>query len=173
MNTNNNGFITVEIQYRLGAFGYLASADVKANGQLNSGLLDQRFALQWVQQHISKFGGDPSRVTVGGESSGAASAMYHALAYGGRNSSLFNNVRILLPLILSPPTSRSRKLAVLRPAQVLLMSRRRSSLPVHTLRISIGIMTPLLQAIITPSPNWLAAVQTLPISAIIRIPSIA
>lgn len=92
---NNNGFITVEIQYRLGAFGQLASADVQQHGKLNVGLLDQRFALEWVQKYISTFGGDPARVTVGGESSGAASVMYQSLAYGGRDSGLFNNVRNL------------------------------------------------------------------------------
>ncbi|KAI1639824.1 Alpha/Beta hydrolase protein [Biscogniauxia mediterranea] len=92
MNTNNNEFITVEIQYRLGAFGYLASADIKEKGQLNSGLLDQRFALQWVQKHIAKFGGDPTRVTIGGESSGAGSVMYHAMAYAGKESNLFSNI---------------------------------------------------------------------------------
>ena len=91
MNTNDNGFITVEIQYRLGAFGFLASSDVKSHGELNVGLLDQRFALEWVQEHITKFGGDPTRVTVGGESSGAGSVMYLSMAYGGKDSSLFNN----------------------------------------------------------------------------------
>jgi carboxylesterase type B len=91
MNTNGNGFITVEIQYRLGAFGYLASSDVRNQGQLNVGLLDQRYALQWVQEHIAKFGGDPTRVTVGGESSGAGSIMYLSMAHGGAESNLFNN----------------------------------------------------------------------------------
>lgn len=91
MNTNNTGSITVDIQYRLGAFGFLASEDVKAHGQLNAGLLDQRFALEWVQKHISKFGGDPDRVTSRGESSGAGSIMFHALAYGGQEFDLFNN----------------------------------------------------------------------------------
>lgn len=60
----------VEIQYRLGAFGFLASADIEANGVLNAGLLDQRFSLEWVQKHIAQFGGDPTRVTIAGESSG-------------------------------------------------------------------------------------------------------
>ncbi|KAG6353849.1 hypothetical protein INS49_005106 [Diaporthe citri] len=92
INTNGNGFITVEIQYRLGAFGFLASEDVKAHGQLNAGLLDQRRALQWVQEHISKFGGDPSRVTIGGESAGAGSVMFHALGHGGKQTDLFSNV---------------------------------------------------------------------------------
>jgi carboxylesterase type B len=97
MNTNDNGFITVEIQYRLGAFGFLASAEVEKYGQLNAGLLDQRFALEWVQAHIAKFGGDPTRITIGGESSGAGSVMYHALAHGGEDSNLFSNVSMKIP----------------------------------------------------------------------------
>ncbi|KAH8201743.1 hypothetical protein TruAng_004095 [Truncatella angustata] len=92
MNTNDNGFIVVEIQYRLGAFGFLAAPDVKANGALNAGLLDQRFALEWVQKHAAKFGGDPTSVTIAGESSGAGSIMYHVLGYGGTGSELFNNI---------------------------------------------------------------------------------
>ncbi len=98
MNTNNNGFITVEIQYRLGAFGFLSSAEVHKQGTPNAGLLDQRFALEWVQQHISKFGGDPKRVTVGGESAGAGAVMLHSLAYGGTKSNLFQNASIITPI---------------------------------------------------------------------------
>lgn len=93
INTNGNGFISVVIQYRLGAFGFLSSEDVKRNGQVNAGLLDQRFALQWVQAHIRKFGGDPQKVTIAGESAGAGAVMLQAMAYGGRQSGpLFNNI---------------------------------------------------------------------------------
>jgi Carboxylesterase type B len=46
MKTNSNGFISVMIQYRLGAFGFLASEDVHKHGALNAGLLDMRFALK-------------------------------------------------------------------------------------------------------------------------------
>ncbi|PBK93165.1 alpha/beta-hydrolase [Armillaria gallica] len=63
--------IVVVIQYRLGLFGFLAGASVKAHGALNAGLLDQQFAFQWVQKHIAKFGGDSSRVTIWGQSAGA------------------------------------------------------------------------------------------------------
>ena len=94
MNTNNNGFISVIIQYRLGAFGFLSSEDVKKNGKVNAGLLDQHLALQWVRDNIQKFGGDPNKVTLAGESAGAGSVMLQAMAYGGRqNVTLFQNVR--------------------------------------------------------------------------------
>ncbi|KAJ5248961.1 hypothetical protein N7468_000412 [Penicillium chermesinum] len=101
INTSDNGFIAVMIQYRLGAFGFLASEDVHDHGATNAGLLDMRFALKWVQDHIGQFGGDPTNVTVGGESSGAGGAMYQALAYGGRENHLFNNIIAASPY--SPP----------------------------------------------------------------------
>lgn len=86
------------IQYRLGAFGFLSSEDVQKHGQTNAGLLDMRFALKWVQEHIEAFGGNASRVTIGGESSGAGSVMLQAMAYGGREDQLFKNVREMLHL---------------------------------------------------------------------------
>ncbi|KAI0153017.1 alpha/beta-hydrolase [Xylariaceae sp. FL1272] len=92
INTNSNGFIVVEVQYRLGAFGFLASPEVKKQGRLNAGLLDQRYSIEWTRQYIEKFGGDPDRITIGGESSGAASALFHAMAYGGKDTWLFENI---------------------------------------------------------------------------------
>jgi carboxylesterase type B len=66
---------------------------VKEDGALNAGLLDQNFALKWVQANAAKFGGDPGKVTIAGESSGAASVLYQAMAYGGKQKeNLFNNV---------------------------------------------------------------------------------
>jgi carboxylesterase type B len=48
--------------------------------------------LQWVQKYILLFGGDPSRVTIAGESAGGGSVMYHTMAYGGRQLSVpFHN----------------------------------------------------------------------------------
>ncbi|KAF2660787.1 alpha/beta-hydrolase [Lophiostoma macrostomum CBS 122681] len=92
MASNNNTFVSIVIQYRLGAFGFLSGGEVGANGTLNAGLLDMNFALQWVQEHVSKFGGDPTRVTLAGESAGAAAVVYQAMAYGGQNDSLFENI---------------------------------------------------------------------------------
>ncbi|KZV61545.1 alpha/beta-hydrolase [Peniophora sp. CONT] len=75
--------IVVSVQYRVGPFGFLAGRDVKEGGALNAGLLDQEFALKWVQQYISKFGGDPSRVAIYGESAGAGSVLQHVVAHAG------------------------------------------------------------------------------------------
>ena len=77
--------IFVQINYRLGAFGWLAGPTLQgAGGVSNAGLHDQRLALEWVQQHITLFGGDPSRVTVMGESAGGGSVLHQLTAYGGQ-----------------------------------------------------------------------------------------
>ena len=67
VNASNGNVIYVEVQYRLGMFGFLAGQQIMEDGVANAGLLDQRAALNWVQQYIFAFGGDPSRVTVSGE----------------------------------------------------------------------------------------------------------
>jgi carboxylesterase type B len=70
--------VVVDFNYRVGPFGFLASQEVEEGGDLNAGLLDQRLLLQWVQTYISLFGGDPTRVTIGGDSAGASSICLHS-----------------------------------------------------------------------------------------------
>ena len=62
-------------------------------GAVNAGLLDQTFALQWVQKYIGLFGGNASQVTISGQSAGGGSVMLQSMAYGGYlGDSLFSNV---------------------------------------------------------------------------------
>ena len=49
---SNFSMIFVQINYRVGAFGFLASEKIRENGDLNVGLLDQRYALHWAQKYI-------------------------------------------------------------------------------------------------------------------------
>ena len=63
--------IVVTIQYRLGAFGFLTANTTDERG--NNGLHDQIMALQWVQDNIASFGGNPHKVTIFGESAGGMS----------------------------------------------------------------------------------------------------
>src|SRR3984957_6727144 len=74
--------IVVTINYRLGALGWLVEPGLlaaasnffeNAGDAGNYGLMDQQFALQWVQRNIARFGGDPKKVTIGGESAGGLS----------------------------------------------------------------------------------------------------
>ncbi|KAJ6570086.1 alpha/beta-hydrolase, partial [Mycena vulgaris] len=70
--------IFVSMNYRLNTFGYLASASMLPE-DLNAGLLDQRVALQLLQRNLNEFGGDPSKVTIWGQSAGGGSVESHFL----------------------------------------------------------------------------------------------
>ncbi|KAH8119020.1 triacylglycerol lipase [Phellopilus nigrolimitatus] len=99
-NYNASGLITagamdlvvVTFNYRVGPYGLLASEEVRKNGDINAGLLDQRKALQWVHDNISKFGGDPGHVVLGGDSAGAESITLHLAAFSGAPTNLFHAV---------------------------------------------------------------------------------
>ena len=70
--------ILVTINYRLGPFGFFFMGDEMVSG--NAGLKDQVMALQWVQDNIWSFGGDPNSVTIFGESAGSFSVSVHILS---------------------------------------------------------------------------------------------
>ena len=71
------GVVIVSVEYRTGALGFMAHPELTKESpdghSGNYGLLDQIFALQWVQRNITNFGGDPTKVTIFGESAGAIS----------------------------------------------------------------------------------------------------
>lgn len=73
----------MQIQYRLGFYGFLGNEAIRENGTANAGLLDQRAALEWVQRNIKTFGGDPSQVTIWGSSAGGGSVTAQMQLYGG------------------------------------------------------------------------------------------
>ncbi|KIK61900.1 hypothetical protein GYMLUDRAFT_243066 [Collybiopsis luxurians FD-317 M1] len=89
--------IYVSMNYRLSVFGFLASQEVKDAGVGNLGLRDpkikylriEREALRWVQKYIKAFGGDPTKVTIWGESAGSFSVASQMLANGGNPEGLF------------------------------------------------------------------------------------
>lgn len=70
------------MNYRLSGLGFMALPELMDESQTtgNYGVQDQRAALQWVQRNILYFGGDPSQVTIAGESAGAFSTMWHLVS---------------------------------------------------------------------------------------------
>jgi len=76
-NLAEQGVVFVSFNYRIGPFGYMCHPSLSAESEHgvsgNYGLLDQIAALEWVQENIAAFGGDPERVTVCGQSAGAIS----------------------------------------------------------------------------------------------------
>lgn len=73
-----NNVIIVTVNYRVGAMGFLSTSDDVLSG--NAGLKDINLGLKWVQENIHAFGGDPTKVTVFGQSAGSKAACYQLLS---------------------------------------------------------------------------------------------
>jgi carboxylesterase type B len=91
--------IIVTINYRLNVFGFLGSEELRsqdpANGSTgNYGFQDQRMAMQWVQDNIKSFGGDPNRVMIYGESAGAGSVTNHLTMKKSMDNNLYSSAII-------------------------------------------------------------------------------
>jgi para-nitrobenzyl esterase len=99
------GIVVVTLNYRLGGLGFLAhptlSRESRHGVSGNYGLLDQVEALRWVQMNIAHFGGDPHKVTFGGQSAGAMSAAL--LMISPQANGLFQQaIAESLPEVLGP-----------------------------------------------------------------------
>ncbi|KAJ3088017.1 hypothetical protein HK102_009773 [Quaeritorhiza haematococci] len=93
--------IIVTFNYRLSLFGFLdlsGTEDAPANAPINFGVMDQRVAIEWVLENISAFGGDPTRVTIMGQSAGALSVAFHMTNPAIRN-------RVKNYVLTSPPAT--------------------------------------------------------------------
>ena len=76
--------VVVSIYYRLSAFGFLSHPQFARCGvaDYNVGFLDQVQALNWVNDYIYYFGGDPGTITIDGQSAGASSVLLHLISAG-------------------------------------------------------------------------------------------
>lgn len=103
------GIVAITVNYRLGIFGFLVHPELRnesahrASG--NYGFLDQRAALLWVKQNIARFGGDPAKVTIAGQSAGSISVSAHMaspLSKGLFRSAIGQSGSILASLSAAP-----------------------------------------------------------------------
>lgn len=98
--------VVVTLNYRLGILGFLSLQNEVVPG--NNGLKDQVLALHWIKKNINKFGGDPNKITIFGESAGGASVHYHLLSplsQGLFNSAISQSGSALNPWAYQTPES--------------------------------------------------------------------
>lgn len=103
------GVIGITANYREGIFGFFAHPSLTAesgyNGSGNYGFLDQAMAIQWVRDNIVKFGGDPNRINIVGESAGSFSVsllMCSPLSKNNIAGALLSSGAEVLPLVATP-----------------------------------------------------------------------
>ncbi|OJD38004.1 carboxylesterase type b protein [Diplodia corticola] len=84
--TPSKPLLTVTLNYRTGGLGFLYNTPFARRGLLNTGLKDQRAALEWVRDNVRAFGGDPRRVTVFGQSAGSFDVWMQARFEGRRRA---------------------------------------------------------------------------------------
>ncbi|KAK6981574.1 carboxylic ester hydrolase [Favolaschia claudopus] len=101
---NDQPIIVVTINYRVSALGFLPGKEAAAAGITNLALRDQTFALQWIQKHIAAFGGDLTRVVVGGVSAGSMSTAYLLLDNSLNSNQLFRGVFMQSGTVVPTPT---------------------------------------------------------------------
>ncbi|XP_021237603.1 fatty acyl-CoA hydrolase precursor, medium chain-like [Numida meleagris] len=104
--------VVVTIQYRLGIVGYFSTGDEHARG--NWGYLDQVAALQWIQENIIHFGGDPGSVTICGESAGGISVsalILSPLAKGLFHKAISESGTAIRTLFTEKPQEEAQRIA--------------------------------------------------------------
>jgi para-nitrobenzyl esterase len=97
------GIIVVTVNYRLGAFGFLAHPQLTAeqpDAPANFGSLDQQAGIKWVKRNIANFGGDPDNITIAGQSAGGGSVMAQMACKD--NEGLFQKATVLSGMFSSP-----------------------------------------------------------------------
>ena len=97
------GIVVVTVNYRVGALGFLTHPEItkeQPEAPANFGNLDQQAGLRWVQRNIAAFGGDPSKVTIAGQSAGGGSVMSQLACPD--NKGLFSNTVVMSAMIFDP-----------------------------------------------------------------------
>ena len=100
------GVIGVSFNYRLGPLGFFSHPAITQDSG-DFGLMDQQAALRWVHDNIAGFGGDPARVTLGGESAGGYSVCAHLTAPG--SAGLFSQAMMQSGSCISIPLAAAQK----------------------------------------------------------------
>ncbi|HPT79518.1 MAG TPA: carboxylesterase family protein [Candidatus Atribacteria bacterium] len=97
------GVVVVTVNYRLNVFGFMCHPEITAeapDAPANFGLLDQRAGLLWVRRNIAAFGGDPDNITIGGQSAGGGSVMFHLTS--PLNEGLFQKAIVMSGVFADP-----------------------------------------------------------------------